>query len=133
MRKLISFPFGALGIFILSLIIFEKIDIYRFTSISSVLRTTIILMKYEHTAIAMKDQRKVIPINSIHIPVIDAGLFVVASCTDTRTIIIRKARKYVKKTAKIEIISLSHAISFFSDFKRWQFPRLPRQYGFSVS
>ncbi|SIM34009.1 hypothetical protein CSP5_0179 [Cuniculiplasma divulgatum] len=90
-------------------------------------------MKYEHTAIAMKDQRKVIPINSIHIPVIDAGLFVVASCTDTRTIIIRKARKYVKKTAKIEIISLSHAISFFSDFKRWQFPRLPRQYGFSVS
>ena len=46
---------------------------------------------------------------------------------------IEKARKYVKKTAKIEIISLSHAISFFSDFKRWQFPRLPRQYGFSVS
>ena len=96
MRKLISFPFGALGIFILSLIIFEKIDIYRFTSISSVLRTTIILMKYEHTAIAMKDQRKVIPINSIHIPVMDVGLFVVASCTDTRTIIIRTFVKAMK-------------------------------------
>lgn len=69
-------------------------------------------MKYEHTAIAIKDQRKVIPINSIHIPVMDVGLFVVASCTDTLTIIIRKTKKYVKKTAKIEIMSSSHAISF---------------------